>query len=592
MTPPNEQDTKALINRLDSNSQAGTLSPLLLKLATTHTWTITQQKSKSELKREAYITKTLFNNHADTHPLLKNPNHKYHHPDHTFHPTTTTKKSTITPFRGLYIITNLIRLCLLTKDIPAPEKSNLITAIPKKHGITNTMDNIRPISVGPIIGRMINKLMAERLGSAIIQHNLMDPAQFAFQPGKSIHEPITSIMTCFRQALKAKPGTKHKACYAIFYDISKAYDTLPWSSITRALHRLGLPQPFIDFAMNTLRGTKISIKTGQLGKATLEVELFKAVKQGCPLAPLLFTIVLDELHAGYRKIQNAGYQLNTGELIHSRGFCDDTCILAQDLPTLQKMNKFTAEFMHQHNFKLSHAKTIVMGRDIQGKPLQETLIWPLTNAPLTLQHPSQSVRYLGAHINMDDTWHTQIAQLNGTIMSLLSCIRHRRLTLVQIGLVLREVTIAKLNTGFRHARITPTQLQTWDRYISNAILHRADLSSSSIHNSSVWTTLGILSPSREYALTKYTHTLDLLTKPSELQNHYQHLYTPFLQQLDHDINQPEEQKNLPIHTTHPITHDLTTALKHGLHIIPNDEGRINLEDPPVSPGTEGEDNAT
>jgi hypothetical protein len=44
---------------------------------------------------------------------------------------------------------------------------------------------------------------------------------------------------------------------------------------------------------------------------------------------------MDELHRSYRKI--GGYNC-TGITVSSRGYCDDTTILAEDETTIKKMN--------------------------------------------------------------------------------------------------------------------------------------------------------------------------------------------------------------------------------------------------------------
>ena len=344
------------------------------------------------------------------------------------------------------------------RTFPQRKKPELSPPYLKKYGIHHSTDNIRPISVGPIIGRLVNKLLANRLGAKIGPHSLLDPAQFAFLKGKNTHEPINSITACFRKAQAAPTGSSAKACYAIFYDITKAYDALPWPRIKRALHRLRLPQDFIDMTMNMHYGTHLTMRTSIPGRTTKPVQMHKAIKQGCPLAPLLFSLVLDELHAGYRTIENAGFPLDNHTRVYSRGYCDDTCIIAQDLTTLQRMNDYTAQFMKTHNLTLSHTKSNLVGQDMMGTALTTTITWSTTNKPLHLVQPDTPIRYLGAHLTLNDTWTTQEHKLNGTIMHLVSCIKHRRLTLLQIGLLLREVTLAKLDTGFRHAIIPDTRL--------------------------------------------------------------------------------------------------------------------------------------
>ena len=136
------------------------------------------------------------------------------HTDQMVEPTTT---------RALFL--EILNLCLTTRDIPASEKHGITTALPKAEGLVASTDSIRPISVGPAISRLLNKIIADRLSSLLVRHEILHSAQFAFLPGGDIHEPINSTLACYRDSAKYQ-----KACYAVFYDMSKAYDTLRWSN--------------------------------------------------------------------------------------------------------------------------------------------------------------------------------------------------------------------------------------------------------------------------------------------------------------------------------------------------------------------------
>jgi hypothetical protein len=252
-------------------------------------------------------------------------------------------------------------------DLPPPEKLGRITGLPKREGQVNSTDTIRPITVSPIIGRNINNILAKRLGNILEKHHILDQAQFSFLPGRNCHQALTSILQCLEQSKHAPNHSEGRACYALFYDISKAYDTIRWSSIQKALIRIGAPDDFIDFVLHCLIGTRICMKTSEPGCTTPYVQMHKGIKQGCPLAPLLFIIVMDELHSTYRTI--GGYKLNDKCTISSRGYCDDTAILAQDFPTLQRLHKCTEEFFLRHNLKLNHDNTYLTGRNADGSPV-------------------------------------------------------------------------------------------------------------------------------------------------------------------------------------------------------------------------------
>ena len=134
-----------------------------------------------------------------------------------------------------------------------------------------------------------------------------------------------------------------KGCFAIYYDISKAYDTMiRWSSTYRSGNAgdRQFEKQFVSFVLAALAGSRVAIymRTNVSGNVTREVTLSKSIKQGCPLAPLLFIIVhvMDELRRGLRIESQEGLRSGRPEqtskvrasMVSSRGYCDDTYIVA------------------------------------------------------------------------------------------------------------------------------------------------------------------------------------------------------------------------------------------------------------------------
>ena len=505
-SPTSLEELELLIPDLDPNSAAGELPTALVKLATTGTYEETVPKTRKEMEREMRAEKA-----AAGHAPIQDAVHTETH-------VKPTKVVTRRPRRALRILAHIINYSLEARTIPASEKQNVVTGLPKGEGQVTDTAKMRPISVGPVVGKLINKLVATRLGAALVKYGKLDPAQFAFLPGRSIHEAISSIIACFRQSNSAKPGSSAKACYAVYYDISKAYDNVRWSSIENALQRIGAPRALVDFVIKSLEGTTLKMKTGKPGGMTEAVQIHRAIKQGCPLAPLLFVLVMDELHAGYRKI--GGYQLEGGEVVSSRGYCDDTVILAQDLPTLRRMNNWTHKFFTAHGLQVNTTKSVVTGRHKNGKALRSTLEWPGNARNMALAAPWDAVRYLGLRMNMDCTWDEQIGKMNALVMTVVTALNHGRLTALQAGILVREVLGAKLEIGLRHAQIPQDTLKGWDTWLSAAVCANLGLRGKQIHKTSVFTILATL-PIEDLALTVRTiQLLESATKGYELQEHY------------------------------------------------------------------------
>jgi len=274
MRPVDMQELRLLMPDLDATSAAGELPTALVKLTAMGTYEEEVVKTKKERERE-YRHETDGDRHqpvgidADGAPIARAPD---------INPTKTVERR---PEGALKLLKLIINHSLEARTIPETEKYNTVTGLPKGEGQVTSTAKMRPISVGPVIGKIINKLIAYRLARSLIASDSMDKAQFAFLPGLSIHEAINSVLACFKQSTKAKPNTAEKACYAAFYDISKAYDTIRWSSIERALRQKGAPRELIDFVMNSLEGTTLTMKTNSHGGRTRAVKVHQAIKQGC-----------------------------------------------------------------------------------------------------------------------------------------------------------------------------------------------------------------------------------------------------------------------------------------------------------------------
>jgi exonuclease III len=548
---PNE--VRKLLSGLDANSAAGELPAALLKAVTTNTYQETVKKTVKEMKRERRYAET-GNMHQ---PAGRDPRGA---------PTRRTihinqdKQVTRHPDRALKLLTHVINLSLKAGSVPESEKRTVVTGLPKGEGQVHSTANLRPISVGPVIGKLINKMIAERLGAALIQHNMLDPAQFAFLPGRSMHEAINSVIACFRQSNNAENNTNTKPCYAVFYDISKAYDCVKWSSIERALKRVGAPKILIDFVIQSLQGTTLEMKTGRPGGMTKPVQIHKAIKQGCPLAPLLFVILMDELHAGYRKI--GGYQMVGGEIVSSRGYCDDTAIVASDLPTLRKMNEWTYVFFETHGLKLNTIKSIIMGVHRDGSRLRTSLSWPESRINLTLARAGDTVRYLGIYLNMELDWQKQIGKMNAQVMTMVAAVRHGRITALQTGLLVREVLGAKLEIGLRHAVIPKVTLAGWDTWITSALCKRLELGHARLHKSMVYTVLGALSIEDTATAVRTSQMMESVSGGHELQGHYRM-----------ELDTANQGTMMP---GHPVMQTVRTLAGQGLCIVRN-ESRVHMD---------------
>jgi exonuclease III len=544
-------EIQATLADLSNTVAAGVLPPHLVKTAATKPWKIKVEKSAKQKMREKRQSTWEEEMGLEIKP----------------EPQEQTNEILVHPTRSIKLLRMVVETAFLARNIPKPEKKGIVTPLskvgPKMEGPINSIQHIRPITVSPILGRIINNVLAKRLAGALEKHKILSQSQFAFLPGRNIHQAISSIKQCFAQSNRARNGGPGRACFAVFYDISKAYDTVKWSSIQNALINIGAPDDFIDFVMHSLQGTELCMKTNIPGRVTPTVEMHKAIKQGCPLAPILFTILMNDLHERCSKI--GGYTLRsegtTPVTIASRGFCDDTAIMAEDFETLQKLNHCVAEFFAEHGFQLSATKTYLLGREADGSRCAKPLYWPGQMDPINPKEMDYAIRYLGIWISLNLSWTTQIAKMTASIMGLVSHIKHRRITLLQAAIIIRYVVGKKMEIGFRHATIKKGQLQTWDRWLKDAVATRAEVPLPKLHSCSVMPILKTLDLERTYVLDKAMGILENLIKESDttMQTYYQNCF--------------ERAKTKGKDSDKALIEDMDRLRQHGIHLEKNERWR-------------------
>ena len=76
-------------------------------------------------------------------------------------------------------------------------------------------------------------------------------------------------------------------------DLSKAYDRVSWTYLRVILSKLGFAGNFITWIMSSLSSVSFSLLIN--GVATTFFKAGRGLKQGFPLAPLLFLVVVEGL---------------------------------------------------------------------------------------------------------------------------------------------------------------------------------------------------------------------------------------------------------------------------------------------------------
>ena len=151
-----------------------------------------------------------------------------------------------------------------------------------------SIGDYRPISLIHSFVKLLTKVLARRLAphmNDLVKHN-----QSAFIQSRLIHENYKAVQ------LSAKMLHRNKIPSALIkVDIAKAFDTVNWRFLLNLLQHLGFSRRWLDWTSLILSSasTKV-ILNGSLGRRICHA---RGLRQGDPLSPLLFVLVMEGLNA-------------------------------------------------------------------------------------------------------------------------------------------------------------------------------------------------------------------------------------------------------------------------------------------------------
>jgi hypothetical protein len=159
----------------------------------------------------------------------------------------------------------------------------LITLIPKEEG-AKSLKKFRPISLINCSFKIFAKALNNRL--VPICDRLLSGNQTAFEKGRFILESLVSV-----HEIKHDTARNNHKGLVLKLDYEKAYDQVSWHFLEEMMSTRGFGNRWREWVMALVKNGSIAIRINDSNSGYFRPG--KGLRQGDPLSPLLFNLVVD-----------------------------------------------------------------------------------------------------------------------------------------------------------------------------------------------------------------------------------------------------------------------------------------------------------
>eukprot|EP00253_Pinus_taeda_P006854 PITA_06854 len=237
--------------------------------------------------------------------------------------------------------------------------STFIALIPKKQR-TDSFQDYKPIALCNTLFKIISKIIAERMKPVLNLFITRD--QHAFLKDRNIWDAVALTQECLFSLL----SNNIKAAI-LKIDLKKAYDCVDWGFLRILLAKIGLKSKGIEWIMACVENVNYSVIINGIPSPFFIVE--RGLRQGCPLSPLLFILVMNSLSLQLNKAASAQryrpVKICKDIFLSHNLFVDDILIFAMLCKAswsclhsiLQKFQSASGIYINKEKSKLYHNET-------------------------------------------------------------------------------------------------------------------------------------------------------------------------------------------------------------------------------------------
>ena len=262
-----------------------------------------------------------------------------------------------------YIKDELVTTLVVFHDIgtiPKGCNASFIALVPKVRD-PSKLEQYKPISLVGAIYKVISKVLAGRIKKVL--PSIIDDCQSTFLKDRGI---LDSVLMANEVVEDLRRSGRYGLCLKV--DFEKAYDSVSWEFLYDMLLKLGFQSKWVKWMRGCLESASVSVLVN--GSPTEEFKPTRGLRQGDPLAPFLFLVVVEGLVGLVRQANKAnllsGVKIGREKVeLCSLQFAYDTLFLCEESHSnVVTIKAILRRFELASGLKINFHKSIIAGVNV------------------------------------------------------------------------------------------------------------------------------------------------------------------------------------------------------------------------------------